>query len=123
MKIEELGKQGEQEARLLLKGIGFWLMQLDWVGEKDGKYFVFEIKKKEKYNPPPFWGHGLDYRQVVARLRFQEKTGIRCIFLVKDVDDGIWYWNYLDVLENGKKFMTKNKIRIYPIDNFEQIKP
>jgi len=123
VRIEELGKEGEQEARILLKKCGFWIMQVDWMGERNGEYLLFEIKKKEKFKPPPFVGHGLDYRQVVARLRFQKKTGIRCMFLVKDVDDGLWYWNYLDILEDGEKFMTRNKIRVYPLTAFNVYEP
>jgi len=116
--IEELGREGEQKARLLLKENGFWLGQSDWIGKKDGKWIRFEIKRKERFNLPPFEGHGLDIRQVNYALEFQKDTGIPTILLIYEAGTNKWFMGRIDELEKGEKFDTKNGIRIYKLDNF-----
>ena len=95
------------------------LFQADWIVVKDNKYYVIEVKHKEKFRAPPFDGHGLDIRQVRARQKFYEDTGIRCLFLVFDFDRTIYY-GWLDELEHGEHFDTKNGVRIYNIKNMKQ---
>ena len=85
--------------------------------EKNGKYYVVEVKHKEAFEPPPFYGQGLDVRQVKARMKFYRCTGIRCLFLVIDMQGRV-YWQWLDVLEQGEHFDTKKGVRVYPIDGF-----
>jgi hypothetical protein len=92
-------------------------MQIDWVFKHKGKWYIVEVKNKELYGPPPFFGQGLDIKQVETRLEFQKDTGIRCVFLIFTPDNKI-YWNYLDELEKTEYFDTKKKIRIYNIENF-----
>lgn len=120
MSINELGRKGEELARLFLKDKGFALFQADWIGKKDGNYTVFEVKHKERFLSPPFDGHGLDVRQVTARLQFYKETGIRCCFVVFEPDSNEVLTQWLDVLEAGEKFTTKNNVRIYPIENFHK---
>lgn len=112
------GEYGEEQARLYLKNKGFNLIQLDWCGFKDGKLTVFEIKYKKRFTPPPFYGHGLDLRQVRSRKRLLEETGLRTFFMVLDKEDGHWYVQWLDVLEKKEYFDTRNGVRIYRLDNF-----
>jgi hypothetical protein len=119
MSINDVGKEGERLARLVLKekfkvdGI----FQADWIVEKDGRYYVVEVKHKEKFKAPPFDGHGLDIQQVDARMKFFRRLGVRCLFLVIDMDNTI-YWQWLDVLEQRRKFDTKNGIRVYDLKAF-----
>ena len=85
MSITEQGIQGEKNARIFLKKQGIdGLFQADWIVEKDNKNYVIEVKHKEKFKAPPFDGHGLDVRQVKARMNFYKTTGVRCMFLVFD---------------------------------------
>lgn len=120
MSITEVGRKGEQIARDILKnrfkvdGI----FQADWMVMKDGKYYVVEVKHKEMFKAPPFDGHGLDIRQVMAREEFYKRTGIRCLFLVIDMS-GVVYWQWLDVLEGKRKFTTRNVIRVYALEGFK----
>ena len=120
MSITEIGRDGERLARIILKDICKvdGIFQADWLVEKNGKYYVVEVKHKEMFKAPPFDGHGLDIRQVRARMRFYSITGIRCLFLVIDMDGQI-YWQWLDALEEGQKFDTKKGVRIYSIDGFK----
>ena len=122
MKEYELGKEGEQQARILLKSLGFTVQQLDWVGIKNKKTVCFEIKKKERFNPPPFEGHGLDERQIYLRKKLWEETDIRTMLIIFEVPTDRIFYRYLDVLENGEKFRTKNGIVIYPLTNFLECK-
>lgn len=111
----------EEEARIVLKKIGFEVQQLDWVGKKNGKWVVFEVKERELFNPPPFWGTGLDKRQLYLREQLLKGLNLRTILLVFEKGTSNIFWQYLDVLEKGEYFDTKNNIRIYPISNFHKI--
>lgn len=119
--IEELGKEGEAQARLLLKKMGFMITQPDWLGIKDDKWFQFEVKRKERFTPPPFEGHGLNLYQVERRLDLFKKNNLRPYFLVWEIGTDIWFGEWLDVLESKEKITTRNKIRIYPLKNFKII--
>lgn len=119
MSINDIGKVGERMARDVLKN-DFrvdGIFQPDWMIQKRGKYYVVEVKHKAMFEAPPFDGHGLDVRQVNARIRFWKDTGIRCMFLVIDMDGNI-FWQWLDVLEKGEHFDTKNGIRVYNLNGF-----
>ena len=119
MSINDIGKRGERLARIVLidrfKVDG--IFQADWIVEKNGKYYVVEVKHKEMFKAPPFDGHGLDIRQVKARMKFFRVLGVRCMFLVIDMTGQI-FWQWLDVLEQREKFDTKNGVRIYRLDGF-----
>ena len=122
MNIYELGKEGEQQARFLLKKRGYWIGQSDWIGKKNNKWYRFEVKRKERFIPPPFEGHGLDIRQINYAIEFQKDTGIPTILLIWEVGTNKWFTGRLDELEKGKKFNTRNNIRIYKLDSFFEIK-
>ena len=119
MSINSIGREGEWLARNVLidrfKVDG--IFQADWLVEKNGKYYVVEVKHKEMFKAPPFDGHGLDVRQVKARMKFFRTVGVRCLFLVIDLNGKI-FWQWLDVLEEGPKFDTKKGVRIYALDSF-----
>lgn len=76
MSITEIGRDGEKRARKLLKNLGcINIFQADWLVQKheNGPWYVVEVKQKERYEPPPFEGHGLNIYQVQMRLKFQKK--------------------------------------------------
>ena len=119
MSITEQGRIGETMARTILKdGFGAEIFQPDWMAYKDGTYYVVEVKYKELFQPPPFWGQGLGVRQVRARMKFYKDTGIRCLFLVITKPENETCWQWLDVLEGTKHITTRNGIRIYNINEF-----
>jgi len=111
----------EQKARKLLKKLGYEVQQIDWVGIKNNKVKIFEIKERELFEPPPFLGTGLDKTQLYLRMHLFKITGIRTILMVFEKGTNNVYWQYLDILEKGKYYDTKNEIRIYPIENFKKI--
>jgi hypothetical protein len=123
MSITEIGRQGEQLARTVLKETFKVddIFQADWLVKAKDNWHVIEVKHKELFKPPPFYGQGLDIRQVKARLKFQKDTGIRCLFLVIESPSNKVYWQWLDVLEQTKYIDTKNAVRIYDIKNFKNI--
>jgi len=124
LSITEIGRDGEKRARKLLKNLGcINIFQADWLVQKheNGPWYVVEVKQKERYEPPPFEGHGLNIYQVQMRLKFQKETGIRCLFLVFDLTDDNVYWQWLDVLNNGEYYDTKNGIRVYPINAYNRM--
>lgn len=123
MSITAQGIEGETLARLILKDKFKVdnLFQIDWMVIKNGIYYVIEVKHKELFKPQPFYGQGLDIRQVNARMKFFKDTGIRCLFLVISKPENIVYHQFLDVLETTEYFDTKNKIRIYNIKDFTRM--
>lgn len=120
MSITEQGIIGERMARAILKDKFRVdnIFQLDWIVCKNNEYYAVEVKHKELFSPPPFWGQGLDIRQVKARIKLFKDKGIRCLFLVITKPEEKVYWQWLDVLEQTKYFDTKNKIRVYDIKEF-----
>ena len=98
--------------------MGYKVKKPDWLCEKDGEFVCFEIKEKsEPFGPPPFYGHGLDLRQLYLRERLR-KFGIRTILLIFDNKDKKIYHQYLDVLESKDKHDTPHGIRVYPLESF-----
>ena len=119
MSINDIGKVGERIARNILK-YDFkvdCLMQADWLCKKDGKWYCVEVKHKEPFEPPPFKGHGLESYQADMRIRLHNELGVRCLFLVIDMD-GTVYWQWLDLLEQTQYFTTRKGVRIYDIKHF-----
>lgn len=94
-------------------------MQADWMFKRGEEWYVVEVKCKEPFQPPPFKGHGLNAYQADMRIKVQKELGLRCIFLVFDVDGHI-YWQWLDELEKTDYFTTRNNVRIYDIQYFKQ---
>jgi len=127
--IEELGKEGEQEARKILKHLGFELTAPDWLGRRGGKWTAFEIKRKERFKSPPFDGHGLNLWQVERRMDLFRRNNLRTFLMIWEIPSNIWFGQWLDVLEdrgnrNSKteKHITKNQVVIYPLRNFKLLK-
>ena len=121
MSLTTEGIAAEQMGRLLLKPRGWNLQQIDWIGEKDNEWVVFEIKNRELFTPPPFLGTGLDITQIYLRNKLREAFGLRTMLIVFRKNTDEVYCQYIDVLEEGPHFDTKNKIRIYPVESFSMI--
>lgn len=122
MGITQEGIDGEQKLFAFLKEKNVDFFQADAIGLNKDKYELYEVKHQERYTPPPFEGHGLPKWQVDARMQFQIKTGIRCVFIVFDKETQDIFYQYLDVLELGEYFDTKGAKprRIYPLTNFKK---
>ncbi len=121
MGIQIDGIEGEQKLFKVLMNAGYEYFQADAIGYKKGKYYVFEAKHQERFTPPPFEGHGLPQKQVKARLKFQNDTNVRCVFVVFEKGTNNLFFQYLDVLEESKDFFdTKGKEprRVYNLKNF-----
>jgi hypothetical protein len=90
MSINDIGKEGERKARIILKDVFKVddIFQADWLISVKGKWYVVEVKHKEMFTPPPFYGQGLQAYQAEMRMKFWHETGIRCLFLVIDVNTG-----------------------------------
>ena len=112
---------GERKALWMLKEFGYEVQRLDWIGKKNNEYTIFEIKERELFRPPPFLGTGLDQRQVYLRTQILNDLGMRTRIVVYEKGTNNIYHQYLDVLEAGKHYDTKNKIRIYPIENYKKL--
>ncbi len=110
----------------LLRQAGFkTIQQLDWVAKNDaGEWVIFEVKNKEIFTPGknfPYYGIGLNKSQLWLRTQLLNDLGWRTYLInfVPRTDEV--YGAYLDELEKGELYDTKNDIRIYPIDNFKAL--
>ena len=118
MSLTTEGIYAEKKARELLKRNGYQLQQADWIGKKDGKYTIFEVKERELFAPPPFLGTGLDKSQVYLRTQLLEDLGLRTYLIVFEKNTSNVYGQWLDKLEQTTYFDTKNGIRVYNIKEF-----
>lgn len=120
----EVGFEGEGIIRDYLKTVPDCTFgQIDLVAKIKGKWYSFEIKHQDIFEPPPFAGHGLPPWQVKFRLRMYKDCGIIPLFYVVDKKTGVIYYNSLIELEKGKSFLTKTgKRKIYHINNFKILK-
>ena len=121
MGIQLEGIEGEQWLLNEFRRKEIKVFQPDAISFEDGNWILNEIKNQEVYDPPPFKGHGLPLWQVIARIGFWRFTGIRIRLIIKEKGTNIVYWQWLDVLEEGKHYDTQgNKPRrIYPIENYK----
>ncbi len=121
-KIKE-GFIGEAIVRDYLKKKGCKFTQIDAMAKYNNKWYSIEIKHQEMYKAPPFDGHGLPDYQVKMRLLLYKEKGIIPLFFVLDKITKKLYYNSLINLEQGKKYLTKNKGRVvYPLENFIELK-
>lgn len=122
MGITEEGIDAEQWLLKHFRDKNIQVFQPDAISLEGEEYVINEIKNQEMFDSPPFDGHGLPKWQVKARMKFYEKTKIRCRFIVKEKNTNIVYHQWLDVLEKGEFFDTKGEKprRIYNINLFNK---
>lgn len=116
------GLTGESIARNFFKRQGFEVQQLDWIVKRNNQYMVVEVKYKELFTPPPFWGTGLDKTQIYLRNKLLKDLNLKTYILVFVKGSTDIYGQYLDQLEAGKYHDTKNGVRIYPLTSFTKIR-
>jgi len=122
-KYKKMGDDAWKEAREMLKDKGWNLQQIDWLGEKDGKWIKFEVKGQEPFDPPPFSGHGLPRWQIMNSMKLLKDKDIKTFLMIKDAKDNNWYGQFIDVLEKSEYFDTHgaNPRRIYNLKEFKNI--
>lgn len=122
MGITEQGIAGEQMLFKVLDNRGWEFFQPDAIGEKNGKFYVFEAKHQARYKAPPFDGHGLPRWQINRRLDFENRTGIGTILVVFDSETDEVFFSSLRALENGNHFDTNGgkPRRIYELSSFKK---
>jgi len=119
---KKFGNRGEQKAGLILTNLGFEIQSPDWVAIKNNKIMFVEVKEKNKrFKNEVIEGHGLDIKQIEKRQHLFNVTGIRTYLLIFDNTTNEIFVNYIDELEMGEYYDTRNGIRIYPIKNYEQV--
>jgi len=122
MSITLEGIEAEGKARTLLQNQGFDIQQLDWIGKKNGKWLIFEVKQRELFQAPPFDGTGLDIKQIDLRRKLYNDLLIDTYLIVYEKGTKNIYGQFLfGVLEETEYFDTKNKIRIYNLKNFKKL--
>ena len=91
-----------------------------------GNRVNIEIKGKRLYEPGPGFPHfgiGLNKSQLWLRTQLLKDKGERTILINYVEETDYIYAAYLDELEKGFYYDTpKEKIRVYPVDNFKTAK-
>jgi len=122
MSINIAGMEAEQKARPLLQRSGFDIQQLDWIGKKNGKWLIFEIKNLELFLSPPFNGMGLSIKQIDLRRKLYNDLLIDTYLLVFEKGTKNIYGQLLfGKLEETEYLDTRNGIRIYNIKEFKKL--
>ena len=121
----KLGKFGEDIVHKYFKNKNYQIQSPDFFvysKEKDD-YICIEVKfKNKKFRNQFLIGHGLDINQIYLRNKLYNKTKIKTFLIIVDNESKKIYGQYLNILENGKYFDTKNKIRIYDLNNYSLLK-
>ena len=121
VKTIKSANDAEKKGLELLREFGYEAIQSpDWLAKKDCRWLCLEIKSKALFVPPPYCGAGLDKSQVFLRNRLFQDLGIRTYLLTYEKGTDDIYGSWLDELEKGEFYDTKNAIRIYPIKNFSK---
>ena len=121
MSITEAGILAEKKARKwLLKNNFRNHQQLDWIVKHNNKYFIIEVKHRELFSPPPFFGTGLDIRQLELRKQLYDDMKIDTLLFVFETKTNNIYYQFLSKLEQTEYFDTRKRIRIYNIKYFKK---
>lgn len=128
------GFDGEAIVRQLLKDCKHQYGQIDLISydKVSKKLFMYEIKHQQRFNAPPFDGHGLPPYQFNFRLKIARLTGMIpfLIIIEPEIDlkgeQNMFYQNMftLESLGEDKKFTTEGdkKRLVFRIDTFLQHK-
>lgn len=118
----ELGIKGEREVCQILRKKGFPIRRYDGHMVIKNKLYFIEVKNKSRaWNPPPFWGHGIDEDQLLHYLSLYSQFKIRTILFVPSKDEKTWVWNFIDILNKGRKHKTQSKIIVFPFEEFNEL--
>lgn len=127
MAIDEQGRAGE---KLVMDVLQMFQVPVKFQPDalfksKNGEWILIECKNQERFNAPPFDGHGLPPYQVKSRMNFYKETGIRCLFFVHEPGKDFVWWQWLDILEsldNSQRTLSKTGKRIiYSLSAFKKI--
>lgn len=117
--IKELGIHGEKDLCKLLRESGYPVKKSDGHIILNDHFCLIEAKNKSRpWNPPPFWGHGIDKDQYDHYMDLYKKWNIRTILFVPAKEEG-WIWNYLDDLARGPNHLTPSRILVFPFESFK----
>jgi hypothetical protein len=116
----KIGFYGEGLIRDWLKSKSIPFMQVDVMFYYNNAWCLGEVKTQEKYEAPPYDGHGLPKWQIDARLKFQQDTGVMAYLIVYDLGEKCIYIQTLDTLLKGQHFQTngKNPRVVFDINSF-----
>ncbi|MFX0211962.1 MAG: hypothetical protein ACFFDT_38660 [Candidatus Hodarchaeota archaeon] len=119
--IKKLGIKGEKDVCRLLRILGFPVCRSDGHIIIKNNFCLIEAKNKSRaWNPPPYWGHGLDKDQFEHYMKIYKEYDIRTILLVPGKESG-WIWNYLDNLAIGPTHLTPSSILVFPFESFRTL--
>lgn len=118
----KIGFAGEGIIRNWLKSQSIPFMQVDIMFYYADTWCLAEVKTQERYEAPPYNGHGLPKWQIDARLKFQKDTGVKAYLIVYDLGDKCIYIQTIDNLFKGRHFQTNGKKPrvVFDIDSFKK---
>ncbi len=122
------GLVGENEIRGILsrKRLHYFQAEIVFKNGK-GRWGLIEVKHQERFEPPPFEGHGLPRWQLEARMGFYKDTGVVPYLIIVEKPTGIIYSKdmiTLSTLDKSKFFDTNGTKprRIFKLSVFDVLK-
>ncbi len=87
--------------------------------EEWNRMFFVEAKDQDFYEAPPFDGQGISEHQVKCYTAMFQQYGIRTLIVA--YDDGARYTAWLDVLRQGREYVTPKVRRyVWPLTAFRR---
>lgn len=86
------GLEGEKIIRQLLKEHNHEYGQIDLISidKATGKIYLWEIKHQERFEGPPFDGHGLPPWQFYFRIKIAKKMGVTPMLVIVEPKQGLF---------------------------------
>ena len=99
MVMKDKGDEGEREVIQILKSFGVQKIRIPdivWLHPITKKWYYFEVKNKEPFEPPPDWLQGFPQSQFVKDIHI-DAAGLGCIYVVRGKDNE-WRAQYANLL-------------------------
>lgn len=104
-----LGETGEVEVSGILRSFGCRVRCADrTVKLPNGEWSFLEVKNKDPFEPPPYYGQGIESYEYDMYNEIFQRFGMRCVLVVRGlVVRGTrkeWLVQFLDNLKGEKKY-------------------
>ena len=123
----EKGDKGEYEIIRLLHQYGVEKVRIPdvvWLHPISKRWYYFEVKNKEPFEPPPDWLQGFPQLQFIKDIHI-DASGLCCIYIVRGKDGG-WlaqYANLLEPISNPPQANTEENLVWFPLSQFVPVAP
>ena len=103
-RVKGIGEAGEAEVSRILRSLGCSVRRADrTVKLPNGEWSFLEVKNKEPFKPPPYYGQGIEIYEYEMYMEIFQRFGMRCVLVVRGKRNE-WLTQFLDKLGGVKKY-------------------